>query len=160
MLKVQRKQEAAVPQPKFRPTMDQIHALERELAAHPGRLMELRTEHHFAPGMYAREMHIPAGVMLTGRTHRTGHLCSISAGTITVWSEGGEGLQLKAPCTFESLPGAKRVGFAHTDVVFTTYHPNPTNERDLAKLEQMMLDDTSDQVIEDLCVPKIEGGPL
>ncbi len=137
----------------FAPTMEQIQAFERELAVHPGRVRELPVNHYFSPGMYAREMIIPAGVWLTGRTHKDEHLCTISAGEITVWSEGGEGLRLQAPCTFTSFAGVKRVGYAHTAVVFTTFHLNPTNETNIEKLEELLTVPGADQPLDGLEPP-------
>lgn len=94
--------------------------------------VDLEVIHHFAPGVYAREMRIPAGVMLTGKIHRTEHLNIISAGRIEVYSNG-ETFEIKAPCTFISKPGTKRAGFVHEDTVWTTIHV--TNETDLERIE-------------------------
>lgn len=96
------------------------------------------TRHHFAPGVYARELTIPAGVVLTGKIHKTAHLNVVSAGRITVWSEEHGMRTITAPYTFMSSPGVRRVGFAHEDTVWTTIHP--TDETDLAKLEQILIE--------------------
>lgn len=123
------------------PSAEQIRSLEHELANHPARLLELKVVHHFEDGQYARELHIPAGVMLTGKVHKTDHLCKVNEGEITVWSEDTPPLRLSAGAEFISHAGAKRVGLAHTDVVFTTYHDNPTEERDVLTLEHMLVVD-------------------
>lgn len=125
------------------PTRDQIEAFERELASHPGRVEDLRVVHHFAPGIYARELHIPAGVALTGKEHRTEHLNVLSAGEMTVWTEQGM-VRVAAPFTVVSKPGAKRVGFAHTDCVWTTFHV--TNETDLEKIEAEVIAPSSNVI--------------
>jgi hypothetical protein len=44
---------------------------------------------------------------------------------------------LEAPASFISEPGTKRVVFTHEDAIWTTIHPNPTDETDLKKLEDM-----------------------
>jgi hypothetical protein len=119
------------------PTRAQIEEAERALAAHPGRLDDLPVVHHFAPGMYARELHIPAGVMLTGKIHKTRHMNVLSAGEITVWTEDGM-QRLSAPFSFESQPGTKRIGYAHTDCVWTTYHF--TFETDLDAIEAEVIE--------------------
>lgn len=95
--------------------------------------IELETVHHFAPGVYARELRIPAGVLLTGKIHRTRHLNIVSKGTIAVWSEVTGPMLVHAPFTFVSEPGTRRVGFALEDTVWTTIHP--TEETDLERLE-------------------------
>lgn len=134
---------------KFVPTREQIQALEAELAQLPTRIHELPVKHHFAPGVYAREMTIPAGVMLTGKTHRTQHLNIVSAGDITVWTEQGM-KRIRAPYAFVSYPGTKRVGYAHADTVWTTVHA--TNETDLEKLEAEMIDMSGEATYEPLKV--------
>ena len=86
-----------------------IMALESEMNAHPeriledGRSIELEVIHHFAPGMYARELRIPAGVLLTGKIHKTEHLNILAKGRIEI-SNMGESRQLTAPYTFVSPP--------------------------------------------------------
>src|SRR5574340_659286 len=40
--------------------------------------------HHFTDGVYAREMHIPAGHVVVGKIHRHEHLNFISKGRATV----------------------------------------------------------------------------
>ena len=95
--------------------------------------IDLKVVHHFAPGVYARELHVPKGVMLTGKIHRTEHLNILSKGKITVFTEDGGTKTLTAPCTLVSTPGTKRVGYAHEDTVWICIHP--TDETDLEKLE-------------------------
>jgi hypothetical protein len=65
--------------------------------------------HHYAPGVYVREMHVPPWTVLTGAVHKTEHLAMLIQGRIEVLTE--DGLQvLEAPCTILSRPGIKRVG--------------------------------------------------
>lgn len=98
--------------------------------------VEIETNHHFAPGVYCREVVIPKGTTLTGKIHKTEHLNVISKGDITVWTEDGM-KRIKAPAMIVSKPGIKRVGFAHEDTVWTTIHP--THETDLEKLEAQLI---------------------
>ena len=117
------------------PTREQILALEGEMRKLPQ--MDLPPVHHFAKGIYARELRIPAGTLLTGKVHRTEHLNILSAGEITVWTEDGM-KRVSAPFTIVSRPGTKRVGFAHTDCVWTTIHG--TEETDLERLEAELIE--------------------
>lgn len=104
-----------------------VQALEDEIAKYPQ--VDCPVKHYFVPGMYAREITIPAGVVLTGAVHRTEHLSTISAGRIAV--ETGEGvMEISAPYTFVSKPGAKRAGFALETTVWTTYHATGTTDLD------------------------------
>jgi hypothetical protein len=68
--------------------------------------------HYFAKGLYAREISIPKGTLLTGKIHRSEHLNIISKGDISVVTESGT-RRIKAPFTMVSQPGTKRVGYAH-----------------------------------------------
>ena len=88
--------------------------------------------HNFAPGVYAREIHIPAGVVLTGKIHRTEHLNIISAGKVEVYNKG-ETKTMQAPFTFVSPAGTKRAIYAVENTVWTTIHV--TDETDLDLLE-------------------------
>lgn len=103
--------------------------------------LQLEPQHHFADGIYARQITIPKGCLLTGKVHKTVHLNIVSKGDITVWTEEGM-KRVKAPCTLVSRPGTKRVGYAHEETVWTTIHG--TNETDLAKLELDLIE--SDQI--------------
>lgn len=117
------------------PTREQIERLELEIRQQEQAPIE--TRHYFAQGLYAREIRIPAGMLLTGRVHKAEHLNIISQGDITVWTEEGM-KRLLAPSTLISRPGTKRVGLAHTDTVWTTVHA--CAERDLEKLERELLE--------------------
>jgi hypothetical protein len=94
--------------------------------------VEIKPVHYFADGLYAREIFVPKGVLLTGKIHRTEHLNIISKGDISVVTENGT-KRIKAPFTMVSKPGTKRVGYAHEDTVWTTIHA--TKEVDLEKIE-------------------------
>jgi hypothetical protein len=98
--------------------------------------VELEVHHHFSPGVYAREMFIPAGTVLTGKIHKTEHLCIVSAGEIEIADETGV-QRVCAPATFVSKPGAKRLGVAMADTVFITVHG--TYETDLQTLEDTLV---------------------
>lgn len=119
------------------PTREQIERLEAQM-----RMMEqlpIKPVHHFADGLYAREITIRAGTILTGKVHSTEHLNIVSQGRIAVWTEDGMKI-VAAPCTLISRPGTKRVGFALEDTVWTTIHANPDNLTDMAALEQALID--------------------
>jgi hypothetical protein len=125
------------------PTREQIFDLERAIAMHPNRVEELQVFHHFADGMYARELHIPAGVVLTGEIHKTQHLAMVAAGSITVWTEDGM-KRLDAPSLFVSQPGAKRAGYAHEYTVFITFHA--TTETDPEKIREAVIEPSDNLV--------------
>lgn len=108
--------------------------------------VELDVFHHFADGLYGRELHIPAGTMLTGKIHKGEHLNFLTRGDITVWTEDGM-RRLKAPAVIVSKPGTKRVGFAHTDTVWVTVHAS--QQTDLAALEAELIEPEFDELSKD-----------
>lgn len=122
------------------PTREQIERYEGELLKLEGQGhgLPLETWHHFADGLVARTILIPAGAQLTGGVHRAEHM-NICAGDIQVWTEQGM-KRLTGYHVLPSLPGAKRVGRTFADTWWTTVHLNPTNERDIAKLEDALIE--------------------
>lgn len=118
------------------PTREQIQRLEDEMRA-LGAPIAIQTTHYFADGLYAREIFIPKGCLLTGRVHRAEHLNIVSSGRITVWTEQGM-KEVSAPFTMVSQPGTKRVGYAHEDTVWTTVHA--TRETDIETLELQLIE--------------------
>jgi hypothetical protein len=94
--------------------------------------IQLEVKHHFSDGVYAREVHVPAGCKLVGKIHNTRHLNILLSGTMTIWSVHGK-MTITGPKIFESLAGEKKVGLAHTDCRFLNIHP--TEEKDVRKIE-------------------------
>jgi hypothetical protein len=93
--------------------------------------------HHFAPGTYARELHMPAGFVMVGKIHRHAHFNILSKGCVHVFTEH-DGLQIyTAPHAFVSEPGTQRVFYVQEDSVWTTVHA--TNCTDLAELERELI---------------------
>lgn len=123
--------EHAPPALDLRGKIDQLEAL---MLREPQ--VEIEPVHYFAHGLYAREITIKAGTLLTGKVHRTEHLNIVSKGRIVVWTEDGM-REVSAPFTMISRPGTKRVGYALEDTVWTTIHA--TEETDLVKLEAALI---------------------
>lgn len=134
-----------------------IMALEAAILAHPDRVVAFPLQHYFAPGLYLREMTMPKNAVLTGKIHKTEHLCILSKGKVSVQTE--DGLQIvTAPAVVHSMPGAKRAIFAHEESVWTNIHHNPTDERDLEKIEALYVTDTYEQFLAFAERANIEGG--
>jgi len=116
-----------IPQPSMR---KKVNLLEGEMRKHEP--VEIPVKHHFSQGVYAREITIPAGTLLTGKIHKFEQLNILSAGEISVLTEDGI-KRVSAPFTVVSPPGTKRIAYAHTECVWTTIHG--TTETDLEKIE-------------------------
>lgn len=104
-----------------------IYRLEAEILRAPQ--AELPIEHDFCAGLYARTMHIPAGTVLTGAVHRHESFFLIRRGELLVTTDAGV-RHITAGDMFATPAGEKRAGVAITDCVVTTFHANPTNEKD------------------------------
>lgn len=98
--------------------------------------VELKVIHHFSKGVYARELHIPAGIILTGEIHKFTNLNILSKGKIQVLV--GDAIQeIEAPFTIVSPAGTKRIARTLTDCVWTTIHG--TDEVDLNIIEKTFI---------------------
>ncbi|KKL97735.1 hypothetical protein LCGC14_1831450 [marine sediment metagenome] len=93
-----------------------------------------RITHYFAPGVYAREMWVPAGCLITGKIHLTEHLNILSQGRVSV-SNKGESVMMTAPYTFVSPVGTKRAIYAHEDSTWTTIHATDLSDPDEIEAE-------------------------
>lgn len=138
----------------------EIVALESVMLKMTSSLIHIEPKHYFAPGLYLREIFIPKGVTLTGKIHKTEHLCILSKGRVSVYTEDGI-KEIEASTVVPSLPGTKRVMYAHEDSVWINCHHNPSDERDLEKIDDVFVVDTFDQFksfMEQKEQKQLEGG--
>lgn len=89
--------------------------------------------HHFAPGLYAREITIPKGTTVTGAVHKTEHLVVVSMGRLQVMTDEGS-KEVGAGEVFTCRAGMKNAVYAIEDSRWTNFLPNPTDEQDPDKL--------------------------
>ena len=89
--------------------------------------------HHFADGVYMREILIPKDSVLVGKMHRHQHFLIFLSGDATVVSSEGR-KRVDEPQIFVSPVGAKRSFYAHADTRLVTVHV--TQETDLDKIEE------------------------
>ena len=117
------------------PTLEQIEAVQAEALRLESEIgVQIPTWHHYADGLVARTIFVPAGVVAFGAAHRFGQI-NIAHGDITVYCEG----RVTRYTGFNVIPsgsGAKRQGLAHQDTWWTTIHANPDNCRDERELER------------------------
>lgn len=133
-------------------TRDQVMRMEQEMKKLPQ--VELKVVNHFSPGVYARELHIPAGVTLTGRIHKMENMNILSQGEMLVTTEAGLA-HVKAPFTVVSPPGTKRIATALTDCVWTTIHG--TTETDIDKICAIFTAENESEYLAYQEALKIEG---
>lgn len=129
------------------PARERILRLQDALAQMPTIEPVCPVKHHFAPGQYAREIFVPAHpdpeqpglyAVVIGKIHIHAHVNVVSQGRCIVFTEDGL-VEIKAPATFISSPGTKRVVTVVEDLIWTTVHNNPTDTRDLAVLERELI---------------------
>lgn len=117
------------------PMRANVEALETHLLSLPQTPIPLI--HGFGPGFYARSIAIPAGTVLTGMVHKTDHIFMVTHGEISLTTDEGV-VRVCAPYQAICKAGAKRAGFAHTDVVCVNIHI--TDETDVPTLEAMLVE--------------------
>lgn len=116
--------------------IDAFNKLEAELMTYPQG--DCPITNRFTKGLYAREMFIPKDTLLTGALHKTQHIFVISKGDISTWFPGGKVTRVQAPFTGITEPGSRRLGYAHEDTVWTTFHA--TEETDPDKIVEEITD--------------------
>lgn len=112
-----------------------VDDLERAMLNAPELLIDMPVRHRFTDGLYIREIFNPAGTLIATKIHKTEHPFALLIGRISVLTADGSIEHIEAPHVGITAAGTRRVIFAHTDSVFVTFHANPDNERDIAKLE-------------------------
>ena len=115
-------------------TRDKVFAFETWMREQPQ--LNLKVVNYFSYGVYARELHIPAGTLLTGEIHRLENFNILSQGEISVLTEDGM-KRVNAPFSVVSPPGTKRIAYAHSDCIWTTIHG--TFERDIEKIREFFI---------------------
>jgi hypothetical protein len=138
------------------PFHDRIFAFEHEMLKLPQ--LSLPLFHHFAPGIYARELHIPKGVITTGKIHKYACLNIMAKGERSTLV-GDEIVRVKAPFIHVAPAGTKRVSYTHEDSVWITVHA--TEETDIVKLEKDLIAETEKEYLDFLnavkAIPELES---
>lgn len=98
---------------------------------------ELPLEHSFAEGLYIRTLLIPKGHFCIGKLHYDSYVNFFVEGDMTIFTEGGV-KRVGGPSMIVSPAGTKRFGYAHSNVVWVTVHPNPTEERNIKALDSII----------------------
>lgn len=114
------------------PSKEQIVRLQEAMLPHQCEQPE--PTHFFAPGMYLRELTVPAGMLLVGKTHKHAHFLVVTKGRAEVISEFGRTIVEPGHISV-SQAGVKRVVLALEDTQFITVHLNPSDTQDLAVVE-------------------------
>lgn len=98
---------------------------------------ECPVTHRFAPGIYLREIFMPADTIVIGKIHKTEHFNLLVQGACLIVHDDGTREELRAPDVFVSKAGVQKVLYITEDMVWQTIHP--TNETDLLVLEEELI---------------------
>lgn len=114
------------------PSRDQIVALQNLMFDHQCEIPD--PIHRFAPGMYMRELTVPAGMLIVGKIHKHAHFLMVLSGLAEVVSEFGREV-VEAGHISISPAGVKRAIVALEDTRFITIHVNKDDCEDVAVIE-------------------------
>ena len=119
----------------FLPSIQDIEAIEAQALKLPQVACDVI--HRFAPGIYIREVFIPAGTFAIGHKQRFDHLNVFLKGKVLIVKEDRSTELLTAPMSFTGRPGRK-VGYILEDMYWQNIYA--TDERDIEKLEELFFE--------------------
>lgn len=95
---------------------------------------EMPVTHRFSPGIYLREIFMPAQTFVIGHIHRTRHQNIVLTGRAQVMMDG-KVVEVNAGDVFESGPGVQKILLIEQDCRWITVHANPSDNQDIVSLE-------------------------
>ena len=93
--------------------------------------------HHFGPGVYIREVRMPAGALVLGHKHRYGHTNILVKGRLKFLCEDGVVREFAAPMVMPGIPGRK-LALILEDTIWQNVYA--TEVTDPVALEDILLD--------------------
>ena len=82
---------------------------------------ELPLEHFICNKTYVRQITLPKDMILTGKVHNFDHTSILSKGDVTIMTDEGT-VRVKAPSTWISKAGTKRLIYVHEETIWATIH--------------------------------------
>lgn len=92
--------------------------------------------HFFTPGLYMRTIMMRRDVVFVSEIHKNEHPYIITEGAVSVWTKADGWKTLTAPFFGVTNPGTLRVLRTWSDTVWTTFHANPDDGKDLEVIRQ------------------------
>jgi len=122
---------------------ERIDDLEQVMLSVPEALIDLPLTHRFTPGLYTREIYLPAGTLVTSKVHRTEHQYVVLSGRLSIFipEMGGDIQHVEGPFVGTTHVGTRRVVYVHTDTRFLTIHANVDDCRDMDVLNALLCED-------------------
>lgn len=95
------------------------------------------TQHHFSDGLYAKEIHVPEGMMVIQHKHTFSHLSVLAKGKVVVLIDGEEPQVITAPACLDIKADTVHGIKALENVVWFCIHA--TDEKDPAKVDEVII---------------------
>lgn len=132
------------------PTREKIEALKELMLSLPAEVkLPFDNRHDFCPGIYARTIFMPAGMVAISKIHKTQHFFVVVKGSCTVVDSHGNRQLIEAPYMGVTMPGTERALHIHEDCIWTCFHPNPTDLTDPEEIGKQILAETFDQIYQE-----------
>ena len=125
--------------------MPEILALESWIKENVDQNEMLKTtelNHYRIQGVYARELKLKAGTILTGKIHNFESMGILSQGRMRILTSEGAKI-VEAPYVTVDKPGIKRLGVCETDCTFVSIHK--TDAETIEDIEDELVSDTFEQ---------------
>jgi hypothetical protein len=116
--------------------IDSIWKLQEAILEMPQ--VDVITNHFWLNGMYIRQGHMPAGMLIVGKVHKQDHFIIVTKGSVQVSDEQGSRTVNQGE-VIQAFKGTKRALLALEDSTWINIHR--TNETDLDKLEEELVEE-------------------
>lgn len=124
-----------------------------DIAKKGGSVASCPVVHRFTPGLYIREIFMPAGAVLTSKIHKKEHPFVVSMGVVCVYSDNEGPVIIAAPYTGITKPGTRRFLVVVEDTIWTTFHT--TDLQNVEDIEDEIMESHENPLIAQL---EIGGG--
>lgn len=116
-----------------------IDALERHMLS-VNDPVDFPLVHRFLPGMYIREIFMPAGSIAVSKTHKTEHPYVVLKGVANVYIPGVGVERVEAGRIGVTQPGTRRVLHIIEDSIWVTFHPRSDDETTVEQIEDRIIE--------------------
>ena len=91
-------------------------------------------KHHFADGLYTREIFMPKGSIIASLIHKTNHPSFLLKGEVSILCDDGSIKRIKAPLKIMTEAGTQRVLYMHSDTTWVcVYRTDKTTVEEAEK---------------------------
>ncbi len=91
-------------------------------------------KHHFADGLYTREIFMPKGSIIASLIHKTNHPSFLLKGEVSILCDDGSIKRIKAPLKIMTEAGTQRVLYMHSDTIWVcVYRTDKTTVEEAEK---------------------------